>query len=520
MAKEFTITGKCIPSLNYMADVSDKFEAIVKLIEEGRYFIINRPRQYGKTTMLFRLLRALNQTTNYAAFNISFEGVGDDVFLDETRFCPMFLSLLEGEARQRGYPHLIGLLVAAQVETTSLKQLSAVITDLARQVGKKMVVLIDEVDKSSNNQLFISFLALLRDKYLKRDEVATFHSVVLAGVHDVKSLKLKLRPDAEAKLNSPWNIATTFTVDMNLQPYEIKPMLDEYAAERGVAMDTQRMADHLFYYTSGYPFLVSRLCKMLDEEMPTIKARQTWTEDDLDQAVDQLVRESNVNFDEVVKNLENNPELYELVETILIHGQTFPFTVHDPIIHLGILYGLFANQNGLVIHNRIYREVIFNYMTMRALRSQQHLNREFSGAYLLPGNHFDVEKLLLRFQTLLREEYSKKDRDFLERQGRLIFLAFLTPLLNGHGHAFKEPQISEEKRLDVVISYHQHKYVAELKIWRGPKAHKAGLEQLADYLDRQGLNAGYLVVFDHSETKEWKTQRFRVKGKRIFAVWM
>jgi hypothetical protein len=72
----------------------------------------------------------------------------------------------------------------------------------------------------------------------------------------------------------------------------------------------------------------------------------------------------------------------------------------------------------------------------------------------------------------------------------------------------------------VVISYHGHKYVAELKIWRGPKAHKAGLEQLADYLGRQGLDAGFLVIFDHSEAKEWKTQRSRVKGKRIFAVWV
>jgi hypothetical protein len=101
-----------------------------------------------------------------------------------------------------------------------------------------------------------------------------------------------------------------------------------------------------------------------------------------------------------------------------------------------------------------------------------------------------------------------------------VFLAFLKPILNGHGHSFKEPQISEEKRLDIAITFNQHKYVAELKLWRGQKAHEAGLRQLADYLDRQNLDKGYLIVFDQSETKEWKKQSSRIQGKKIFVVWV
>jgi hypothetical protein len=62
--------------------------------------------------------------------------------------------------------------------------------------------------------------------------------------------------------------------------------------------------------------------------------------------------------------------------------------------------------------------------------------------------HHNVQKALLKVQELMKSEYSKRDCDFLERQGRLVFLAFLKPILNGHGHAFKEPQTSEEKRLD------------------------------------------------------------------------
>ena len=67
----------------------------------------------------------------------------------------------------------------------------------------------DEVDKSSDNQIFLFFLGLLREKYLKcqQGKDVTFHSVILAGVYDIKTLKLKLHPQEESKYNSPWNIA-------------------------------------------------------------------------------------------------------------------------------------------------------------------------------------------------------------------------------------------------------------------------------------------------------------------------
>jgi len=102
----------------------------------------------------------------------------------------------------------------------------------------------------------------------------------------------------------------------------------------------------------------------------------------------------------------------------------------------------------------------------------------------------------------------------------LIFLAFLKPILNGGGFAFKETQISEEKRLDIVISFYQHKYVIELKVWRGPKAHQKGLNQLAAYLESQGLLIGYLVIFDQRVTKTWHKEWVTVGNKRIFAIWV
>ena len=37
-----------------------------------------------------------------------------------------------------------------------------------------------------------------------------------------------------------------------------------------------------------------------------------------------------------------------------------------------------------------------------------------------------------------------------EHEGRLIFLAYLKPLLNGKGFSFVEPQTRQNKRMDIV----------------------------------------------------------------------
>ena len=520
MAKKFNITGKCHPTKHYMADVSGKLEQIRKMVEEGDYFIINRPRQYGKTTTLYEVADLLRKTGEYIVLNTSFEGIGDALFQDEKAFAPGLMRQWAKYAQVYA-PEWTNWLIEQSKKVVNLDNVSEVITLLLNKTDKKVVLLIDEVDKSSNNQLFISFLAMLRNKYLENDIFKTFHAVILAGVHDVKSLKLKIRPDEEQKYNSPWNIAADFKVDMNLNPQEIKPMLDDYVGDKGVKMDTQRMAERLFYYTSGYPFLVSKLCKMLDEEILPTKETKEWTEQDLETAVRHLIVESNTNFDTLIKNLENNENLYNLVYDVAIEGEIISYNVHEAANSLGLLYGVFANKNRLAIHNRIYSEVIVNFMTAKMNRLQLVKGADFGSGYTNPDKKsLNMELVLLKFQAFMHEQYSKQERDFLERHGRLVFLAFMKPILNGHGYDFKEAQISEERRLDVTITFYQHKYVAELKIWRGKVAHEEGLTQLADYLDRLALTEGYLIIFDHAEIKSWHTEWLNHEGKKIFVVWV
>ena len=76
-------------------------------------------------------------------------------------------------------------------------------------------------------------------------------------------------------------------------------------------MDREAISEGLYYYTSGYPFLVSGLCKIIDEELiPTkeTKGMGTWTI--LIRRLKRIHQEKNTNFDSLIKNLENNPELF------------------------------------------------------------------------------------------------------------------------------------------------------------------------------------------------------------------
>lgn len=497
MEKKFNVTGTCIPSRHYMVDTSNKIDKIIKLVRNEEYFIINRPRQYGKTTTLFLLEKTLNKNEEYFVISISFEGIGDLIFEDEARFSKGLLNILKRTVELEDLE--VSAFIDKEKETVeNLDDLSSFITRLVKRINKKVVLMIDEVDKSSNNQLFLSFLGMLRNKYLLRNvgKDYTFYSVILAGVHDVKTLKIKIRPEDEHKYNSPWNIASEFDVDMSFSQKEIETMLDDYVENKGVKLDKEYFSERLYYYTSGYPFLVSKLCKIIDEKIMQ-EDRLVWYKDYMDLAVKEILMESNTNFDSLIKNIENNDELKKLVKRIILDNDEVTYVPDNPVINMGIIYGIFKNENGKIkINNRIYEQRIYNYMSSLVETSVNIGYYNQKSGYIKQDGELDVRRILIKFSEFMKHEYSDKREAFLEADGRLLFLAFINPIINGTGFAFKEVQGGEEKRFDVVITYNKKMYILELKRWSGEEYHKNGLTQLGEYLEQYGLDEGYLLIFD------------------------
>lgn len=524
MRRRFNDTGVCIPGKHYLADTSVKLSKIMELVEDGAYFTINRPRQYGKTTIVYLLSRELTKDKGYLFLELSFEGVGDNIFEKEELFCLGFAKMLFQEMERLQETDLAAFLFAQKDKIISFSLLSDVVTQLAKKTDKKLVLSVDEIDKSSNNQLFLSFLGMLRDKYLNRNKKKeqTFHSVILAGVHDIKSLKLKISPGTSGKFNSPWNIAIDFNVEMSFNPREIKSMLVDYTQDRGIQMDTEKVAEKIHYYTSGYPYLVSKICKVADEELMSPHKTDEWNTEIIDEAFQYLVNETYTTtlFDDLVKNLENNAELYQLVFEIVFNGKTVAFNVLDPIINLGMLYGILHHQEGRCkLHNRIFEQKIYSYILSKQSRksdllSGQPVSRFFKEKVL------DLEAVLLGFQQFMKEHYSNKDISFLEREGRLLFLSYLKPIINGRGFDFKEPNVAEERRMDVVVTYNDQRNVVELKRWEGETYHQQGLQQLSDYLDIYSLRKGFLLIFDFRKEKTYKSEKISFRDKEIFSVWV
>ncbi|KPA18481.1 AAA-ATPase [Candidatus Magnetomorum sp. HK-1] len=528
MQKEFNDTGLCVPDRHYMVDTSNKIEKIIALMEKGKYFTINRPRQFGKTTILSLLAKKLNKMDNWLALKISFEEIDSDAYKNQERFIYIFMDMLVREFQYLNLPDL-SMFVKKQMNTTNLMpDLSKFITIIARDLlpKKSIVLLVDEVDKSGNNQLFLDFLGILRNKYLQRNEGRdfTFQSVILAGVHDVKTLKAKIQSGDENKYNSPWNIAIDFSVDLSFSAHEIETMLKDYAVEKKVELDFQKIAEKIHYYTSGYPYLVSKLCKFIDELITPKRENLYWLIDDVDAAFRMIVDEGYTTtlFDSLAKNLEGNRKLYDLISQIAINGANFPFTITNPVINLAHLYGILvpSEQGRCRIHNRIFEQRIYTHIMSELLQTNYSEVNGYVGPDFYTDDGLDVKLILRRFQIFMKEHYSEKDAKFLEREGRLLFLSYLRPIINGRGFDFKEPNVSHEKRMDIVVTYWNKRHVIELKIWHGIKYHKKGLKQLSDYLDTYSLKEGALLIFDFNKNKKYREEKILFEDKKIFAVWV
>ena len=397
------------------------------------------------------------------------------------------------------------------------------ITKMSR--GKKIVLMIDEVDQASNHRVFLSFLSMLREKYIARrnGKDHTFHSVILAGVYDVKNMKIKMMnegvytpTETENKMyNSPWNIAADFEVDMSFCPTEISTMLNEYEADYNTGMDIAAISEEIYAYTGGYPFLVSRICKYIDE-----KLSQNWTLESIKQAVEIMLKEQNMLFDDLSKNIAAYPDLKKTLYEMLFLGRDKTFNIDNPTISLGHMFGYFKDENNKVkVSNKIFDMRIYNYFISENEISGEVNVRLPQKGEIVENGRFNMELCLQKFAKHYAEIYRQKDRDFLERHGGLLFLTYLKPFINGHGYCYFESQ-TNDFRIDIVVEYEGEQFVIELKIWHGAKAHEKAYEQLANYLKIKNNEAGYLLTFDFRKeaSKERKAQWVEQDGKRIFDV--
>ncbi len=366
MDRTFHTDGCCDPDLHYMVDLTARLGEVKAMVDAGKYFTVNRARQYGKTTLLMALAEYLK--ADYKVISLDFQGLSYADFESEYSFVAAFSRQLllytedipvEIEEELRQYS-------AGNIRGATLSRLFVTLSQLCRSLAKRIVLIIDEVDAASNNQVFIDFLAQLRFYYLKRRNMPVFQSVILAGVYDVRSVKSKIRPQEEHKENSPWNIAADFLVDMSFSVEDIEGMLEEYETDHQTGMDINWISSMIYEYTSGYPYLVSRFCSYLDGRIAGTEEFQdqssAWSEAGFYEAEKMIVKEDNTLYQSLIRKLELYPELREILYELLFTGKPIPYIATNSYLKTAAMFGFIKNENDMaVISNRIFETVLYNY---------------------------------------------------------------------------------------------------------------------------------------------------------------
>lgn len=155
------------------------------------------------------------------------------------------------------------------------------------------------------------------------------------------------------------------------------------------------------------------------------------------------------------------------------------------------------------------------YKTKSGIRFSISVTKYFN------NNEILVYKLLFLERNKKKGIMAKKfrnDEKFLEEQGRLLFLCFLKPTINGTGFYYVEPENDDSSRMDIIVNYHGKEYVIELKLWYGIEYEISGRDQIARYIAARNLSEGYLITFSFLKNKVVQEQPEWIEheGKRIY----
>ena len=93
MKRRFNITGSCSSKRHYMVRLDSRLEKIKEnFVDYGSYLVINRGRQYGKTTTLRALEEYLKD--DYIVLSLDFQQMGTEEFADTETFVKAFTKVV------------------------------------------------------------------------------------------------------------------------------------------------------------------------------------------------------------------------------------------------------------------------------------------------------------------------------------------------------------------------------------------------------------------------------------------
>lgn len=122
----------------------------------------------------------------------------------------------------------------------------------------------------------------------------------------------------------------------------------------------------MIYNTNGYPYLVSRICEVIDQKFVPGRfdsLETAWTSYGVDEAVKAILSETgNTLFDSLTGKLTNYPELKDKLRRILLRGEAFAWLPYDEDQQQLFMYGLIRNNhNTVAVSNRMFEMLLYTH---------------------------------------------------------------------------------------------------------------------------------------------------------------
>ncbi len=492
--REFNTSGPCNPDLHYTVMREALIAKGKEKVNKGRYITLFAPRQSGKTTYFQILLRELDSEHSYMTLWVSFENLMQST---PTEFYEEFGLQLAEEGNQYQ--------IAISQPITNRATLEAWLREAQ---DKPIVLFIDEFE-GIPREVLSEVMHTFRKIY-HRKKYYSLHALILVGVSTIAEMVLSTA--------SPFNVAEELQL-----PYftdeEVRDLIGQYVAESKQPFDEEVIAA-IIHNTNGQPGLVCALCHHLVTEVVPDRS-QPVTMDAFYQTLNTFCTKRM--HKNIVNIVQKASERKAFMLKVLFQAEPIPFSSYDTDIAWLAANGVVDNVEGVVdVVVPLYKKVLVtNFRPLINGETAHYLTsaHDTFSDYLHPDGRLNINALLQAYRAYVRRRgYQAFDTENLREaachyslDGFIIFF-----IQQVGGTTFIEIP-SGRGRIDILIRYRTHSYLIETKVFSSLTAFERGKGQLAAYLQSEGLDEGYYVVFSalHTDDDTLETDEV-VDGKRIY----
>jgi len=316
----------------YIERTADR--TVLRHLQQMQYVQLTEPRQQGKTSLIYRLRSTLGRGGYILAY-VDAESLKSK---NEADWYQGLTMRLANQLQNTVKWDQLSIPTDASTWRSFLLEL------VTSAPGIRLIIVLDEVG-SVPISWAEDFFCVLREIYNVREFETSFQrlSFVLIGAFDPRDL---IR-DANI---SPFNVAQRVKI-VDFTPIQVKTLVSQLALPSD---QIESIAQQLYYWTNGQPYLTQKLCLYLAESRAEI------TPDTVNVAVDHFFQDDINHLPRIFKDLEVDSTLLGYVHQIITDQPRFVPVINPRHFRLAHVIGVIKpdEQGYCRIRNRIYETAL------------------------------------------------------------------------------------------------------------------------------------------------------------------